>query len=174
VTIRVKLSAAGVDALAGGGRARVGHNAWKLTSEVVARSVAGSWDEAKAEWSLADVYFADEPGRCLCGHAPIVECCVLVNEANGNTVVVGNVCVKRFLGLSLGDVFAGLRRVARDPGRALTPAAVEHAHRRGWINAWERDFYLDTLRSKRLSARQRAKRREINELVLAAVAGAGR
>jgi hypothetical protein len=66
-----------------------------------------------------------------------------------------------------GRFFLGSERVGRDDSRALNPEAIEHAHQRGWINNWEKDFYLDTWRKRALTPRQLAKRQEINRLVLA-------
>jgi hypothetical protein len=140
---------------------------YRLVEEIVALSVANTWHLAKSEWALAEVYLADQPGTCLCGHYPIIEHCVLCNRENGNTAVVGNVCVTRFLGLASEVIFAGLRRITHDCGKAMNQAAIEYAHSRGWINDWERDFYLDTSRKGKLSPKQRAKRVEINRRVLA-------
>ena len=55
----------------------------KLITEILERSVAQTWDEARREWSLYEVYEADEPETCLCGHFPIIELCVLRNRRNG-------------------------------------------------------------------------------------------
>jgi hypothetical protein len=143
---------------------------WRLVGEIVGLSLADTWDEAKREWELDHVYFADTPGTCLCGKTPIREHCVLVNRANSNRAVVGSCCVKKFLpGLSSSRIFAGLRRVARSTGAALNEACIEYAHSKGYINDWERTFYLDTIRKRKLSRKQHAKRVEINERVLALV-----
>src|SRR5262245_19948013 len=96
---RNRLAGAGVSANGDG------HTPYLLRERIVALSVARSWAEANGEWDLLHAYFADEPGTCLCGHSPITEHCVLVNRRNGNTAVVGNVCVTRFLGLDTAAVF---------------------------------------------------------------------
>jgi hypothetical protein len=144
------------------------HDRYRLVAEIVACSVAGTWDQAKREWELSHVYFAESPYTCLCGHRPIIECCVLRNRENGNEAVVGNVCVKRFVGLPSEPIFAGLRKIAKNRSAALSEAAVEFAAARGWLNDWERQFCLDT-RGKprhRLTKGQFAKRVEINTAVL--------
>jgi hypothetical protein len=147
------------------------HSRSALVSSILALSAADVWDEAKREWDLESVWFAepDEPWRCMCGHSPIREVCVIRNRLTGHRAEVGNVCVTRFLGLPSGDLFAALKRVARNPAAALSPAAVEYAHGRGWMNDWERSFCLDTAKRRKLSARQRAKRAEINTRVLARI-----
>jgi hypothetical protein len=142
-------------------------NPWRLVPEILARSVASRWPEAREEWHLDRVYIGT-PGRCLCGHR-IVEHCEIFNSANGNRATVGSCCVKRFLGIPSGSIFAGLRRIARNTGAALNEAVIEHASERGWINAWEEQFYRDTIRKRKLSQKQRAKRLEINQRVLVLV-----
>ena len=52
---------------------------FKLISEIISRSVADQWEEAKQEWTLKQIYMADEPEICLCGHYPIIECCILLS-----------------------------------------------------------------------------------------------
>jgi hypothetical protein len=151
---------------------------YRLVEEIIARSVAGTWDHAKQEWALAEVCFTEEPGSCLCGHSPIRELCFLRNRLNGNEAVVGNVCVRRFLGLPSEAIFASLRRVARDSKKVLSAATVQWAFSRGWLTDWERRFCLDTCLAQKLSPNQRVKRAEINQKVLGratrqAVAGEG-
>jgi hypothetical protein len=151
-----------------------GHARYQLAAEIIARSVGDTWDDAKREWDLAHVFISapDEPGTCLCGHHPIREHCLLTNRENGNEAVVGNVCVTKFMGLSSEKLFAAFRRIAKNREAALNAEAVDYAHRTGWIDDWQRRFYLDTCRRSRrkLSQKQLAKRVEINRKVLARVA----
>jgi hypothetical protein len=37
---------------------------YKLTDEILARSAAKTWDEAKLEWHLKDITKEDEPSTC--------------------------------------------------------------------------------------------------------------
>ena len=46
---------------------------YKLTEEILKRSQAKVWDIAKLEWKLNEIYEAEEPETCLCGHFPIIE-----------------------------------------------------------------------------------------------------
>jgi hypothetical protein len=139
---------------------------FKLTEEIIKRSFARTWDKAKLEWALFEVYEADEPERCLCGHFPIIELCVLKNNVNGNLATVGNCCVKRFVGLPSDKIFEGVKRVRKDTSKSLNAEGVHHALSRGWINQWEHDFYLDVMRRRRLTFKQKAKKQQVNELVL--------
>jgi len=128
--------------------------------------MASTWDQAKLEWRLLDIYETDEAETCLCGHYPIVELCVLRNHANGNEATVGNCCVKKFVGLPSDKIFQAVKRIRKDLDKSLNAEAIEHAHSHGWINDWERAFYYDNMRKRVLTLRQRSKKRQINELVL--------
>jgi hypothetical protein len=139
---------------------------YKLIREIIERSEADNWDEAKPEWELAEVYDQREPDECLCGHFPINEICILRNRKNGRLAKVGNVCVKKFLGLPSDRILKGLRRIVVDDSKALNVAATEYAYERGWIDKWERGFCLDTARKRKLTQKQLHARRRINQKVL--------
>ena len=136
---------------------------YKLTQGIIELSESKKWDSAKLEWRLSEVYEAEEPETCLCGHYPIIEICVLSNKRNGNTTHVGNCCVKKFIGLPSDKIFQAIKRVRKDNEKSLNAEAIQYAHDRGWINDWERDFYLDIMRKRKLSAKQLRKKIQINE-----------
>jgi hypothetical protein len=145
---------------------------YKLTQEIIARSVATTWDEAKLEWNLDEVYETSEPETCLCGHTPIIELCILRNRRNANAALVGNCCVKKFIGLPSDKIFEAFKRVRKDESRALNAETIEHAFSRGWINEWERKFCFSTIRKRALSGRQQNKRIEINRKIVARITAA--
>jgi hypothetical protein len=162
-----KVYGSSTDANCAGDETRDGESPpYRLVKGIVALSHADSWSEAKREWVLSHFFIAESPGVCLCGHCPIIEHCVIRNRENGNVAIVGNHCVRRFVGLPSERVFANLRRIAKERGAPLGEIAVEHAYAEGWLNDWERAFCLDTATQRRLSPRQRAKRKEINDRVL--------
>lgn len=138
----------------------------QLTSEIISRSQARTWDKAKLEWSLLDVYEVDKPETCLCGHFPIIELCVLYNKSNGNQATVGNCCVKKFIGLPSDKIFQAVKRIRKDVAKSLNADAIQHAFDRKWINEWEMEFYFDVMRKRKLTTKQATKKQEINELVL--------
>lgn len=149
---------------------RMPHCGHALMREIQARSTAKDWRDARREWEISRVFFSepDNPGRCLCGHFPIREHCVLRNRVNGNVVTVGNVCVKRFFDLNAEDLFAAFRKIMKNLEATMSAKAIDYAHGRDWINDWERDHCLSICgRSKRkLSPRQLAKRVEIHKKIL--------
>lgn len=139
---------------------------YKLTTEIINRSQSNNWDAAKLEWLLQDVFESDDPDTCLCGHFPINEICILRNRLSGNQVIVGNRCVKKFIGLPSDKLFQAIKRIRKDLESSLNADAIQHALERGWINQWERDFYLDVMRKRILSPKQTAVKVRINEKVL--------
>jgi len=141
--------------------------AYQLTTEILNHSVARTWDEAKLEWALLEVYEAEKPETCLCGHFPIIELCVLINRRNRNQVTVGNFCVKKFIGLPSDKIFQAVKRIRKDQSKSLNAEAVQHAFDRHWINEWEKNFYFEIMRKRKLTPKQAAKKNEINVLVLA-------
>lgn len=136
---------------------------YKLTQEIMALSVSSNWDVAKLEWKLHEIYEADEPETCMRGHFPIMEICVLSNIQNFNQAVVGNCCVKKFIGLPSDQIFQAIKRVRKDNKKSLNAEAIDHAYQKGWINDWEKSFYLDVMRKLKLTANQLAKKIQINE-----------
>lgn len=139
---------------------------FQLTTEILERSVTQTWDEARREWSLYEIYEADEPETCLCGHFPIIELCVLRNRHNGIQATVGNCCVKNFIGLPSDRIFQAIKRIRRDPSNSLNPEAIQHAFDRQWITEWERDFYFTIMRKRNLTEKQSTKKLQINDRVL--------
>jgi hypothetical protein len=91
---------------------------------------------------------------------------VIQNRLNGGRATVGNCCVKRFVGLPSDEIFQGVKRVRKDKSKSLNAEAIHHAFERGWIDSWQHDFYLDVMRKRRLTVKQKAKKLEINERVL--------
>lgn len=139
---------------------------YKLGAEIVARSKANTWDEAKLEWELESVFHEEEPETCLCGHFPINEICVLRNKLNGKTADVGNCCVKKFMGLQSDKIFQALRRIRSDLCRPLNVETIDHAYKNKWINEWEYRFSMDTVRKRKLTPSQMFKRQQINQRVI--------
>jgi len=148
---------------------KLSHNRYKLFEEIIARSEAKNWDDAKLEWALADITIIepeDPAETCLCGHHPIREVCTLVNEVNANTAIVGNVCVYKFIGLHSKPIVAGLKRVQADRDAALNEAALNFALAKGWITERDYRFGMDTRRKRKFSDAQLKWRRDINRRVL--------
>jgi hypothetical protein len=140
---------------------------YKLIEEILKRSQAQIWDIAKQEWSLYQIYEAEAPETCLCGHFPIIEICTLHNKLNGEFATVGNCCVEKFIGLPSDLIFQAVKRVRKDNQKSLNAEAIQHAHDKGWINDWEYNFSIDTMRKRALTGKQLQTRMKVNEKMLA-------
>ncbi|MCI7703337.1 MAG: hypothetical protein MSP08_03220 [Clostridiales bacterium] len=92
-----------------------------LASIVVARSEADNFADACTEWDVTGLEVIDPhasegegPGRCVCGHYPILDCYAIRNRLNGSTLYpVGNVCIRHFGRADMADDADGLLAVAR-------------------------------------------------------------
>lgn len=143
---------------------------YKLATEIIARSVAKTWDLAKVEWRLLNVYREDEPDTCLCGHFPIIEICEIINQRNGKVTSVGNCCVKKFLGLKESDkIFQSVRKLSKDDTKSVNIETLEHARSKNWINDWEYQFYGDIMRKRNLSEKQLRVKLAVNKKILLGV-----
>ncbi len=139
---------------------------YKLTNEILSKSKATTWDQAKSEWFLDDINFLDEATSCICGHYPIIEECVIKNSHTGEALVVGNQCVNKFLtNLDSTKIVQAIKKVKKDMEKSLNPVTIKHALKKGWINNWEKDFYIDTWRKRNLSDKQLAIRVKINKKI---------
>ena len=110
-----------------------------LSSIVVAHSEADDFAAACAEWDVTGLEVidpkADEggtPGRCVCGHYPILDCYAIRNRLNGSTLYpVGNVCIRHFDRADMTDDADGLLAVARvrEQSARLAPCRSSPARR---------------------------------------------
>lgn len=146
-----------------------GYNFRQLKNTILALSKASDWEVARKEWSILNIFDADEPETCSCGHYPIIEVCVISNQFTSATTHVGNSCVKRFLGLRSDRLFNAIKRIRKDETKSLNADAISFFRRTGLLSDWEYDFLQDTMRKRDLTDRQLKKRRAINQMVLVAV-----
>lgn len=137
-----------------------------LQKKILELSESKRIDLAIGEWSLDNIVFAEEPQICLCGHFPIIEICILQNSNNGNVAEIGNCCVKRFMNISSDKIFDGIKRIKKQITRSVNMEVLQHARKKGIIDAWQFDFYSDIIRKRSLSDRQRVKKIEINKQIL--------
>lgn len=143
-----------------------GHNFKRLRDNILALSQATEWELAKKEWKLVQIYEAEEPDTCLCGHTPIIEICVLANTLNNSRAEVGNRCVRRFLGLRSDLIFAGIKRIRADMTKSLNADSTIFFYERGVLNEWEYNFQNSNLLKRSLSGKQLDVRLRINQKVL--------
>ena len=150
-----------------------GYNFQRLKAEILCLSGADDWETARKEWSLVDVFEAEAPETCLCGHFPIREVCVIENRLTGNRTDVGNQCVRRFLGYRSDLIFSAIKKIRKDFSKSLNTDAIAFFREKGVLNEWEYQFSQDTLRKRVLSDRQIKARVKINEKVINAISRRG-
>ena len=63
---------------------------------------------------MVSVEITKEFDHCPCGQK-IKEHCYITNRITGESTYVGNVCINRFIGIDTGNLFDGLKRIAKDP-----------------------------------------------------------
>ena len=141
-----------------------------LQRENLARSHAQTWAAAKLEWHFYNAYFDGTGGRCLCRHK-IFERCDLRNDVTSEFAIVGNCCVKKFLGhlsdeVATDAVFASLKRVAKDSNKALHVDLVQLARERNVITDFAVKWYADFARERKLTHQQLLYREQLNNKIL--------
>ncbi|MCZ8036451.1 MAG: hypothetical protein O9288_17080 [Novosphingobium sp.] len=113
-----------------------------------------SFGVARQEWSLVAVEISDEFDECPCGQE-IKEHCYIRNRLNGNETYVGNVCINRFIQIDTGNLFDGLKRIAKDLTANANSDLIEHAYRMGYLySEKEYTFLKQTMRKRKLSTAQ--------------------
>jgi hypothetical protein len=137
-----------------------------LIKKIIDNSEIKQWDKAKLEWELSEVWYSQSPDSCACGYFPINEICEIVNVKNKNALTVGNCCVKKFIGLSSDLIFQAKNRVTKDNEKSFNIETIDFAHKKGWINNWEYEFYADIMRKRKFSDKQLSKKVQINIKVL--------
>ena len=138
-----------------------------LKAHILPLSVASNFEAARQEWDLVAVEISDEWDNCPCGQ-DIKEHCYIRNRHNGNTTYVGNVCINRFIQISTGNLFDGLKRIAQDDTANANSDLIEHAYRMGYLySEKEYQFLLQTARKRILSQAQLDWKRKINRRILA-------
>ena len=145
--------------------AQDGHNFERLRDHILSLSVAKDFNSAREEWNLVGIEMSEEFDNCPCGQE-IKEHCHIQNKINRNRTYVGNVCIKRFVGIDTGNLFDGLRRIAEDDTANANTDLIEHAYRLGYIFEREYQFLHDTKLKRNLSEKQKEWKQKINRRIL--------
>eukprot|EP00933_Yihiella_yeosuensis_P032653 TRINITY_DN26268_c0_g1_i1.p1 TRINITY_DN26268_c0_g1~~TRINITY_DN26268_c0_g1_i1.p1 ORF type:complete len:410 (-),score=37.07 TRINITY_DN26268_c0_g1_i1:218-1447(-) len=141
-----------------------------LKKRMTELSEAETFEEARLEWELDNIFWEDETDSCLCGQT-IKEVCELKNSKNSNKANVGNCCVKRFLALPSDKIFRGMKSIRKDVGKSLNRECIDFAKLRQILTPDQFEFYQDTLRKRKLTDPQLAQRKRLNEKILSVISG---
>ena len=126
------------------------HDLEALKAEVLPRSEADSFEDARHEWSLSKVEISMVYDKCACGHK-IKHICYLKNLLNGNKVKVGNTCVNKFIGIDTAGVFRSLQRLISGKGKEPSPDLRKFCKNSAIIDRDEYEFLTRTYRKTALS-----------------------
>ncbi len=137
------------------------HNFEKLKAHILPQSEAPDFFSAKNEWKLVGIEIQENWNNCPCGQA-IKELCYIQNQFNHNKTYVGNVCVNQFIGISTGNLFDGLKRIAKDNSANANEDLIIHAFQLGYIYENEYQFLMQTRRKRKLSEKQLEWKKKIN------------
>ncbi|QBH00045.1 hypothetical protein [Xanthomonas oryzae] len=140
------------------------HNLERLKAHILPLSQSDRFDVARTEWDLVGVEITEDFDRCPCGQE-IKEHCYITNRITGESTYVGNVCINRFLGISTGTLFDGLKRIANDPHANANLDVIRHGLKLGFIYESEYDFLVSTRLKRNLSLRQLEWKRKINRRI---------
>ena len=140
---------------------------YKLAKEIIELSVSDTWNNAKDEWNFEYAYYSDQMQKCLCGHYPIKNVCVLKNKLNNKQTEVGNCCVNKFLGIDDGNkIFTSIKRLKEDSTKSMSLEVLDYLFNKKVVSDFEYRFYLDTIRKRKLSFRQLEIREKINQKLI--------
>ncbi|TMJ12369.1 MAG: hypothetical protein E6G94_13970 [Alphaproteobacteria bacterium] len=142
------------------------HNFERLREHILPLSQSSTFETARREWDLVGVEISDEFDSCPCGQ-DIKEHCYIRNRLNGNSTYVGNVRINRFIQIETGNLFEGLKRIAKDNSANANNDLIEHAFRMGYLfGEKEYRFLKQTMLKRHLSPAQVAWKQKINRRIL--------
>ena len=141
------------------------HNFENLKNHILPLSSSTDFHSAKNEWKLVDIEIQEGWDNCPCGKE-IKELCYITNQLNGNKTYVGNVCVNNFIGIKTGNLFAGLKRIAKDISANANEDLITHSYKLGYIYESEYSFLMDTKNKRKLSVKQKAWKEKINRRIV--------
>ena len=140
---------------------------YKLTEEILNLSESKEWDFAKLEWSFEFAYYAEELQKCLCGHYPIKNICVIKNRRNSSVTEVGNCCINKFLGIDEGNkIFSSIKKLKDSETASMSSEVIEYIYKKKGISDFEYNFYKSIYRKRIMSEKQWDIKKRINQKFL--------
>ena len=124
-------------------------NNFKLIEEIIKLSENKTWDKAREEWKIINIYENKSFEICLCGHYPIKEVIIIENVNNKNSTKIGNCCINKFFQIKIyNKFFLALYK------NKINAMIIEEAFKKEIINNWEKDFLLKIWRKRKLTEKQ--------------------
>jgi hypothetical protein len=143
----------------------VEHNFEKLKEHILPLSNSPEFNTAKNEWKLVGVEIQENWHHCPCGQ-PIKDLCYIQNQFNAHKMYVGSMCVNQFIGIKTGNLFDGLKRIAKDHKANANEDLIRHGYQLGHIYWNEYHFLMDTRHKRKLSFKQLTWKEKINRRIV--------
>lgn len=123
---------------------------YRLIEEIIKLSDSKNWNDAVSEWQFYQLSIVPN-STCLCEHYPIKELCHIRNLKNGNDTIVGNCCIRKFMGDDTRTkMFKAISK------NRLNKSLIEYAYEKNIINKWEFELTSNLWRKRILTPRQKA------------------
>jgi len=136
---------------------------FKLIKRILDLSESDNWISAKKEWVVANIF--EEEAECLCGHS-IFENCQIENKNNGNSAIVGNVCVNKFLELDSDKLFQGIKKIRKDLNKSTSRNLLDFCLSKKVLTQIEYDFYVFIIKKRKLHESVFSQKRDINSKIV--------
>lgn len=137
-----------------------------LMAKLMANSVGDTWEEAQLEWVVTGMW-EEEGGSCDCGHTPITDHLEIHNRLTDTTLVVGNVCVKKFFSWDDYDkIFKGIKKLRKDPTAGTPGILLEVPLINRALDEYKLEFLYGRRFTRRLTEKQNAFRLKCHKLIL--------
>ncbi|WP_428492145.1 hypothetical protein [Rhodopila sp.] len=126
-----------------------------LQTRITARSITHNWAVVVGEWdfrfsaSSAGPQTGQRSGQCLCRHE-IQEHVHIQNCLNGWISVVGNCCIKKFMGFNAEPIIGGFKKIRKDPTKSMPSVVCDFAVVHGWLDDQQIDFIKATTKKRKL------------------------
>jgi len=137
-----------------------------LQAEILEKSCSKDWAKAVREWDVSDIY-EEQDGVCTCGYHPITQHNLLENIHTKATLVVGRICVRRFLDKpELEKIWRALDKLKNNPSTTVPLVLIDLAQQRNWCSQTESEFLRDIRCKRYLSPKQEKWRDQLARKIL--------
>ena len=137
-----------------------------LQAEILRHSHSADWATAVEEWSVEDMY-EEQEGVCTCGYSPITQHNVICNKHTKTALVVGRICVKRFLpDTEVEKIWRALDKLKKQTSTSIPLVLIQAAEQYRWCEEVELNFLRRIRRKRALSREQLARRNKLSRQIL--------
>lgn len=137
-----------------------------LMAKLMAASESDTWKEAQLEWRVENLW-EEEGGSCDCGHTPITDHLEINNKRTGVSLVVGNVCVKKFFTWDEYDkIFKGIKKLRKDPSVGTPEILLRVPLFTEEFDDYRLEFLNQRRLKRNLSEKQYALRLKCHQIIL--------